>query len=64
VNALQRSVQRVAASRPGGGLFRVTRVDAQDRLVQSLSGGRRGTGPRRPAGRHLPSFELTPAGGS
>ena len=40
MNALQRTVQRVAASRPGAAFFRVTRVGAQDRLAYRLSGGR------------------------
>jgi deazaflavin-dependent oxidoreductase (nitroreductase family) len=40
VNAVQRAVQRVAASRPGAAFFRVTRVGAQDRLVYRLSRGR------------------------
>lgn len=40
MNGLQRTVQRVAASRPGAAFFRVTRVGAQDRLVHRLSGGR------------------------
>ena len=40
MTALQRAVQRVAASRPGAAFFRVTRVGAQDRLVHRLSGGR------------------------
>jgi deazaflavin-dependent oxidoreductase (nitroreductase family) len=40
VNALQRTVQRVAASRPGAAFFRVTRVGAQDRAAYRLSGGR------------------------
>jgi deazaflavin-dependent oxidoreductase (nitroreductase family) len=40
VNALQRTVQRVAASRPGAAFFRVTRIGAQDRLAHRLSGGR------------------------
>ena len=40
VNGLQRTVQRVVASRPGAAFFRLTRVGAQDRLVHRLSGGR------------------------
>jgi deazaflavin-dependent oxidoreductase (nitroreductase family) len=33
-------VQRVAASRPGAAFFRTTRIDAQDRLLHRLTGGR------------------------
>jgi deazaflavin-dependent oxidoreductase (nitroreductase family) len=39
-NAVQRGVQRVAASRTGAAFFRTTRIDAQDRLVHHLTGGR------------------------
>lgn len=40
MNALQRAVQGVAASRPGAAFFRTTRIDAQDRVVHRLTGGR------------------------
>jgi len=40
VNGLQRTVQRIAASAPGATFFRVTGIDAQDRLVHRLTGGR------------------------
>jgi deazaflavin-dependent oxidoreductase (nitroreductase family) len=40
VNGLQRAVQGVAASRPGAAFFRTTRIDAQDRLLHRLTGGR------------------------
>lgn len=40
MNGLQRTVQEVAASRPGAAFFRTTRIDAQDRLLHRLTGGR------------------------
>jgi deazaflavin-dependent oxidoreductase (nitroreductase family) len=40
VNAVQSTVQRVAASSPGAWFFRVTRIDAQDRIVNRVTGGR------------------------
>ena len=40
MNGLQRTVQRVAASRRGAAFFRTTRIDAQDRLVHRVTGGR------------------------
>jgi deazaflavin-dependent oxidoreductase (nitroreductase family) len=40
MNTIQRTVQRVAASRPGGTFFRVTGIGAQDRLVHRMTGGR------------------------
>lgn len=40
MNRLQRAVQQVAASRPGAAFFRTTRIDAQDRLLHRLTGGR------------------------
>jgi deazaflavin-dependent oxidoreductase (nitroreductase family) len=40
MNVVQGAVQRVAASRSGAAFLRTTRIDAQDRLVHRLSGGR------------------------
>lgn len=40
MNALQRTVQRVAASRPGAAFFRTTGIGAQDRLLHRATGGR------------------------
>jgi deazaflavin-dependent oxidoreductase (nitroreductase family) len=40
VNALQRTVQRIAASPRGAAFFRTTRIDKQDRLVNRLTGRR------------------------
>src|SRR5262245_43238603 len=40
MNAIQRGVQRVAASKPGGTFFRVTGIGAQDRIVHRMTGGR------------------------
>ncbi len=40
MNVVQHAVQRVAASSPGAAFFRVTRIDAQDRLVHRLTGSR------------------------
>lgn len=40
MNGLQRAVQRVAGSRRGAAFFHAIRIDAQDRLVHRLTGGR------------------------
>lgn len=40
MNTLQRTVQRVAAWPPGATFFRVTGIDAQDRLFHRVTGGR------------------------
>lgn len=40
MNGAQRAVQRVAATSPGSAFFRSTRIDAQDRFVHRLTGGR------------------------
>lgn len=37
MNLVQHGFQRVAASTPGAAFFRVTRIDAQDRLVHRLT---------------------------
>ncbi len=40
VSRVQGAVRRAAASRPGAAFFRTTRIDAQDRLLHRLTGGR------------------------
>ncbi len=40
MNPVQHTFQRVAASAAGAAFFRVTRIDAQDRLVHRLTGRR------------------------
>jgi deazaflavin-dependent oxidoreductase (nitroreductase family) len=40
MNALQRTVQQIASHPRGAAFFRITRIDAQDRLAHRLSGRR------------------------